>query len=90
MATRGAPLSAKWGHPERSSWWPVTKTPPDPDGPVNIGRARRYLDDVDRHLRSSTTPMEFFQGMTSLHLQRIHPGVLLSGAQSLLSGNSAQ
>lgn len=50
------------------------KDPTRPDDPAGIGRTRRYLDDVDRQLKSSTTPMEFFEGMTSLHRERIEEG----------------
>ncbi|MER6961547.1 MBL fold metallo-hydrolase [Streptomyces sp. NPDC000618] len=66
------------------------KDPTRPDDPADIGRTRRYLDDMDRQLKSSTTPMEFFEGMTSLHPERINPGVLWVGALTLLSGDSAQ
>ena len=54
---------------------------------AHIGRTRRYLDAVDRQLKSSTTTMEFFEGVTSLHPECINPGVLWSEALTLLSGD---
>lgn len=61
--------------------------PARPDDAAHIGRTRRYLDAVDRQLKSSTTTMEFFEGMTSLHPECIKPGVLWSGALTPLSGD---
>lgn len=63
------------------------QVPARPDDAARIGRTRRYLDAVDRQLKSSTTTMEFFAGMTSLHPECINPGVLWSGACTLLSGD---
>ncbi|MFJ9714108.1 MBL fold metallo-hydrolase [Streptomyces sp. NPDC101234] len=66
------------------------KDPASPDSPADIGRTRRYLDDVDRQLESSTTPMEFFEKMTRLHPERINQGVLWFGALALLGDDVAQ
>ncbi|WP_217236340.1 hypothetical protein [Streptomyces sp. AC555_RSS877] len=66
------------------------QVPARPDDVARIGRTRRYLDAVDRQLESSTTTMEFFEGMTSLHSECINPGVLWSGALTLLSGDWVQ
>ncbi|NEB04141.1 MBL fold metallo-hydrolase [Streptomyces sp. SID13726] len=65
------------------------KDPTRPDDPADIGRTRRYLDDVDRQLEHSHTSMEFFEAMTRLHPERINPGVLWFGALTLLSGEPA-
>lgn len=66
------------------------KDPDRPDDPANVGYTRRYLDDVDRVLEASTTPMELFDGMTRLHPGRINPGILWFGALTLLDGGPAQ
>ncbi|MFD8006536.1 MBL fold metallo-hydrolase [Streptomyces mirabilis] len=66
------------------------KDPSRADDPAEIGRTRRYLDDADRLLQGSPTPMEFFDGMLSLHPERINPGILWFSALSLLAGHSAQ
>lgn len=47
------------------------KDPARPDDPADIGRTRRYLDDADRLLQDSPTPMEFFEKMRGLHPERI-------------------
>lgn len=65
------------------------KDPTRADDPAEIGRTRRYLDDVDQQLKGSPTPMEFFEAMTSLHPQRLNPGVLWFGALTLLADNPA-
>ncbi|MFF3816798.1 hypothetical protein ACFY0P_24545 [Streptomyces sp. NPDC001714] len=61
--------------------------PARPDDAAHIGRTRRYLDAADRQLKNSTTTMEFFEGMTGFHPECINPGVLWSGALTLLSGD---
>ncbi|MER7692723.1 MBL fold metallo-hydrolase [Streptomyces sp. NPDC097610] len=66
------------------------KDPSRADDPADIGRTRRYLDDADRLLRGSPTPMEFFEGMLSLHPERINPGILWFSALSLAASNSTQ
>ncbi|MFJ8492630.1 MBL fold metallo-hydrolase [Streptomyces sp. NPDC094038] len=66
------------------------KDPARADDPAEIGRTRRYLDDADRLLRDSLTPTEFFEGMLSLHPERLNPGILWFGALSLLAGQSAR
>ncbi|MFD8007112.1 MBL fold metallo-hydrolase [Streptomyces mirabilis] len=66
------------------------KDPDQADDPGEIGRTRRYLDDADRLLQGSPTPMEFFDGMLNLHPKRINPGILWFSALSLLAGHSAQ
>ncbi|MFF2510266.1 MBL fold metallo-hydrolase [Streptomyces sp. NPDC058086] len=66
------------------------KDPDRADDPGEIGRTRRYLDDADRLLQGSPTPMEFFDGMLNLHPKRINPGILWFSALSLLAGHSAQ
>jgi hypothetical protein len=64
------------------------KDPERPDGPADIGRTRRYLDDTDRLLRGSPTPLEFFEGMLSLHPERINPGILWFSALTLSAGDA--
>ena len=39
------------------------KDPTRTDDPADIGRTCRYMDDVERLLQGSPTPMEFFEGM---------------------------
>jgi glyoxylase-like metal-dependent hydrolase (beta-lactamase superfamily II) len=63
------------------------KDPARPDDPADIGRTRAYLDDAEQQLKSSTTPMEFFEAMTRLHPERLNPGILWYGAVALLGGN---
>lgn len=64
--------------------------PTRPNDPANVGHTRRYLDDVDRVLEASTTPMELFEEMTRLHPERINPGILWFGALALVPGGDAQ
>ncbi|RNL62720.1 MBL fold metallo-hydrolase [Nocardioides marmoriginsengisoli] len=66
------------------------KDPTRRDDPADIGRTRRYLDDVDTQLPISATPLEFFEGMNRLHPERINPGVLWFGALTLLGGASTK
>ncbi len=66
------------------------KDPTRADGAAEIGRTRRYLDDADRLLAGSPTPVEFFEGMMSLYPERVNPGTLWFSALTLLGGNPAQ
>jgi glyoxylase-like metal-dependent hydrolase (beta-lactamase superfamily II) len=66
------------------------KDPTRADDPADIGHTHRYLDDVQQHLKGPPTPMEFFETMTSLHPQRLNPGVLWFGALTLLADNPAR
>jgi hypothetical protein len=61
-----------------------------PDDAADIDITRRYLDDVDRLLENQPIPIEFFEAMAVLHRERINPGVLWVGAQTLLAGTAAQ
>ncbi|WP_030438379.1 MBL fold metallo-hydrolase [Actinoplanes subtropicus] len=65
------------------------KDPTRPDDPADIGHTRRYLEDADLLLRSSPTPMEFFEKMQALYPERINPGILWFGAISLLGPQPA-
>lgn len=60
------------------------KNPASTDAPAHIALTRKYLDDVDEHLVTSSTPLQFFEAMTRLHPQRLNPGVLWVGANALL------
>jgi glyoxylase-like metal-dependent hydrolase (beta-lactamase superfamily II) len=64
------------------------KDPTRADDPAEIDRTRRYLDDADRLLVGSPTPMEYFEGMTKLYPEHVNPGVLWFGALTLLAGNA--
>lgn len=61
------------------------KDPDRADDPAEIGRTRRYIDDADRLLQGSPAPTAFFDGMLSLHPERINPGVLWFSALNLLA-----
>ncbi|HEX7827119.1 MAG TPA: MBL fold metallo-hydrolase [Mycobacterium sp.] len=66
------------------------KDPSRADDAADIDRTRRYLDDADRLLKDSPTPLQYFEGMTSLHPERVNPGVLWFGALALLAGNASE
>jgi len=66
------------------------KDPTRADDAADIGRTRHYLDDADRLLAGSPTPMEFFEGMMSLYPKLVNPGILWFGALALLAGNPAE
>lgn len=65
------------------------KDPLHGDDPSHIDRTRQYLDDVDDQLIRSHTSTEFFEAMISLHPDRLNPGVLWVGANSLLTNSSS-
>jgi len=57
-----------------------------PDAPEDIERTRRYLLDAQRLLVADPDqePLRFFTAMLALHLGRLNPDALWSGALALL------
>jgi glyoxylase-like metal-dependent hydrolase (beta-lactamase superfamily II) len=55
----------------------------DDDATRMIAETRQYLDDVDKLLRTQTTPLDFFHAMLARYPKRLNPGALWSGAKAL-------
>jgi glyoxylase-like metal-dependent hydrolase (beta-lactamase superfamily II) len=55
----------------------------DPDSsPRHIEETRRYLHDFNACVASTSTPLELYQGMLSLHPNRVNPGSLWGAAKA--------
>lgn len=74
-----SPLTVVAGH----------KDPLHDDDPRHVALTRQYLDDVDDQLLHSHSSAQFFEAMISLYPDRLNPGVLWVGANSLLNANGS-
>jgi hypothetical protein len=56
----------------------------DPDrSPRHIEQTRRYIRDFNASAAATTTPLELYDRMLSLHPDRVNPGSLLAAAKAV-------
>ncbi|WP_229871262.1 MBL fold metallo-hydrolase [Streptomyces phaeofaciens] len=59
-----------------------------PDSPATIEETRQYIRDADRLLKETTSQIEFFNAMCSLHPERLNPAVVWLTATALMDAQS--
>ncbi|MEV4449390.1 MBL fold metallo-hydrolase [Streptomyces mirabilis] len=59
-----------------------------PDSPATIEETRQYIRDADRLLKETTSQIEFFDAMCSLHPERLNRAVVWLTATALMDAQS--
>jgi hypothetical protein len=59
-----------------------------PDSPATIEETRQYIRDADRLLKETTSRIEFFDAMCSLHPERLNQAVVWLTATALMDAQS--